>query len=125
MLKRLRPSVSYLLLLALVFNALSPLIAAAQMRSGGLQTLAMCTAGGLQSVALSSDSKALPGAPVKAKTPCPFCLLSACGPALTATQPAFASLGQPSHLSPTFTAVQPLRTASNLLPPSRGPPALA
>ncbi|MGH8461093.1 MAG: DUF2946 family protein [Stenotrophobium sp.] len=123
MLKRLRPSVSYLLLLALVFNALSPLIAAAQMRQGGLQTLAMCTAGGLQSVTLSSDGKILPGAPVK--TPCPFCLLSACGPALTAALPVFTSLGQPSHLSPIFTAVQPLRTAPNLLPPTRGPPALA
>ncbi|HWU67793.1 MAG TPA: DUF2946 family protein [Stenotrophobium sp.] len=110
------------MLLALVFNALSPLIAAAQMRQGGLQTLAMCTANGLQSVTLSSDGKVLPNAP--AHTPCPFCLLSACGPALVASLPAIPAQAQPLHQSPVFIAQLPLRTGPSLSPPKRGPPIL-
>lgn len=123
MLKRLRPTISNLLLLALVFNALLPLIAATQMREGGLQTLAMCTANGLQSVTLSSNGKVLPNAPVH--TPCPFCLLSACGPALVASLPTIPHLDQVVQRSPILIAQLPLRTGPSLSPPKRGPPVLA
>ncbi|MGH8506357.1 MAG: DUF2946 family protein [Stenotrophobium sp.] len=120
MLKRLRHPVGTLLLLALIFNALSPLLAAAQMRQGELQTLAMCTAGGLQSVALSSDGKVLPGAP--AHTPCPFCLLSACGPALASALPALPYLARQTQRLAIFNAQPPAQPGPILLPPNRGPP---
>ena len=122
--RSLRQFISRFLLMALVFNALTPLIAAAHDRAGKGSILEFCTASGLKQIAVNLDSKTLP-ADVSQHYNCPFCLLGAAHAALP-TAPltlAYVQLQpepQPEYLSP----ARP-RSAHRLTAAPRGPPALA
>lgn len=120
---RFRQFISRFLLIALVFNALTPLIAAAQDRAGKGSILEFCTASGLKQIAVNIDSKALP-TPTVQKNNCPFCLMTAAHAALPVAALTLAYLqlqaeAQPEYLSP----AQP-RSAYRLTAAPRGPPAL-
>ncbi|PTU32390.1 DUF2946 domain-containing protein [Stenotrophobium rhamnosiphilum] len=121
---RLRQFISRFLLIALVFNALTPLIAAAQDRAGKGSILEFCTASGLKQIAVNLDGKTLPS-PDMQKNACPFCLLTAAQAALPSASLTLAYLQlqaepQPEYLSP----AQP-RSVHRLTAAPRGPPALS
>ena len=81
-----RQFVSRFLLIALVFNALSPLIAEALDRAGQRTLIELCTSTGLKEVAIDADGNTLPKPAME--NPCPFCLLAATGAALPPASPA-------------------------------------
>lgn len=119
-----RQFISRFLLIALVFNALTPLLAAAQDRAGKGSILEFCTASGLKQIAVNLDSKALPS-DTKQQNNCPFCLLAATHAALPSASLTLAYVqlqpeAQPEYLSP----AKP-RNAYRLIAAPRGPPALA
>lgn len=118
----LRNFVGRFLLIALIFNALTPLIAAARDSAGKGSILTFCTASGLKQIEVSLDGKALP-TPAQHKNSCPFCLLFNGHAAMPAT---------PLALAPLQIAVQaPAAVDVPALPPKtprltaapRGPPA--
>ncbi len=119
-----RQFISRFLLIALVFNALTPLIAAAQDRAGKGSILEFCTASGLKQIAVNLDSKTLPSDNSQQNN-CPFCLLSATHAALPSAPLTLAYVQlqpepQPEYLPP----AQP-RSVHRLTAAPRGPPALA
>jgi hypothetical protein len=120
---RLRQFVSRFLLLALVFNALSPLIAAAREHAGEPFTLELCTASGLKQVAVETGGKALPKPALR--NPCPFCLLAATGAALPPAPPALSYRPLHPETQPDYLAPAQPRSAHKIAAPPRGPPALA
>lgn len=122
--RSLRQFISRFLLIALVFNALTPLIAAAQDRAGKGSILEFCTASGLKQIAVNLDSKTLPSDNSQQNN-CPFCLLSATHAALPSSSLTLAyvplhAAPQPEHLAP----ARP-RSAYRLSAAPRGPPAVA
>ena len=119
-----RQFISRFLLIALVFNALTPLIAAAQDRAGKGSILEFCTASGLKQIAVNLDSKALPS-PAPQKNTCPFCLLTAAHAALPSAPLTLAYLQLQVEAQPEYLAPVRVHSAHQLTAAPRGPPALA
>ncbi|TXH05318.1 MAG: DUF2946 domain-containing protein [Nevskiaceae bacterium] len=119
----LRLFVSRLLLIALVFNALTPLLAAAQEQAGQRTLLELCTASGLKTVAVAADGKSLPKP--AAQNPCPFCLLTAAGAALPPAAPTLAYLSLQPEAQPAYRAPALPRLGHRPAAPPRGPPVLS
>lgn len=119
----LRHFVSRLLLIALVFNAIAPLLAAAQERTGQRTLLQLCTAGGFKTVAVAADGKSLPQP--AAQNPCPFCLLAAVGAALPPAAPALAHVSLQADTQPAYRAPALPRLSHRPAAPPRGPPVLS
>lgn len=121
--RSLRQFISRFLLVALVFNALTPLIAAAQDRAGKGSILEFCTASGLKQIAVNLDSKTLP-ADKGQQNNCPFCLLSAAHAALPAAPIKLAYVQLQLEPQPEYLAPAEPRSAHRLSPAPRGPPSL-
>lgn len=119
---RFRLFISRFLLIALVFNALTPLIAAAQDRAGMGSILEFCTASGLKQIAVNLDGKALPS-PAAEKNNCPFCLLSS-NAALPTAPLTLAYLSLQAEAQPEYASPAQPRRAYQLNAAPRGPPAL-
>jgi hypothetical protein len=119
-----RQFISRFLLIALVFNALTPLIAAAQDRAGKGSILEFCTASGLKQIAVNLDSKTLPS-PAAEKTNCPFCLLSSTPAVLPSTALTLAYVQLQPQAPPEYRSLAQTRSAHSLTAAPRGPPALA
>jgi hypothetical protein len=119
-----RQFISRFLLIALVFNAITPLLAAAQDRAGRGSILEFCTASGLKQIAVNLDSKTLPS-DAKQQNNCPFCLLSAAHATLPSAPLTLAYVQLQAEAQPEYLSPAKPRSAYRLTAAPRGPPALA
>lgn len=122
--RSLRQIISQFLLIVLVFNALTPLIAAAQDRAGKGSILEFCTASGLKQIAVNLDSKALPTENSRQNN-CPFCMLSATAAALPSAPLSLAYVSLQPEPQPDYLAPAHPRSAHRIAAAPRGPPAFA
>lgn len=122
--RSLRQLVSRFLLIALLFNALTPLMAAAQDHLGRGSILEFCTASGLKQIAVNLDNKSQPPDVAQQKN-CPFCLLTAMHAALPAAPLALAYVQLQPEIQPEYFSPAKPRSSHRLTPAPRGPPALA
>lgn len=122
--RSLRQFISRFLLIALVFNALTPLIAAAQDRAGKGSILEFCTASGLKQIAVNLDGKKLPSDNSQQNN-CPFCMLSATHAALPSAPLTLAYVQLQPEAQPEYLAPARPRSTQRLTAAPRGPPALA
>jgi hypothetical protein len=122
--RSVRQFISRFLLIALVFNALTPLIAAAHDRAGKGSILEFCTASGLKQIAVNLDGKSLPSDATQ-KSNCPFCLLSATHAALPSSPLTLTYVQLQAEVQPEYVSPAKPRSRHRLTPAPRGPPVLA